>query len=609
MNQKIISYNILLSGNSGDGIQFIGKEFTNTSVKLGYYVSTLTDYPAEIRSPNSTIYGISDFQIHFSNQKINCVLDIYDLLFVMNAASLKKNIFKLKKNGIIIADKSGFSIQKIFLAGYKKSNNPLNNIKNIYTIYEIDFENNITNIIKKYSFNQVKKYKNIFILGFIYYIYNFSIIYTKNFLIKKFINNITIQNINIELLDAGFNFGIQNNINYKKLCFQQTNQKNYKKININGNKALALGLIAGSNKSKLNLFYSSYPITPASNISNILLKFNIKVFPAEDEISAITSAIGASYAGNIGVIATSGPGMSLIQESIGLAVILELPLIIINVQRAGPSTGLPTKTEQSDLMQAIYGRHGEAPVPVISARSPSHCFEMAFNAIKIAIEHMTPIILLSDSYLANGSELFNCPILKTLPDIKIPNFNFYKKKYYPYLRNNISVRPWIIPGIQNYEHTIGSLEKDYKTGLVSYDAHNHQMMTNLRLKKIQKIAEYIPIQNINNKKIKNNNLLLLSWGSTYGVINYAVQILINENYPVSHIHIDYLFPLPMGLNELIIKFKIILVLELNNGQLVNIIRNKYLVNTYSLNKIQGIPFNIYEIIKKVKSLLLNNNLT
>lgn len=593
------NYIILFCGNSGDGIQFIGKQFTNTSVLVNNNVSTFTDFPTEIRPPKDTISGISGFQINFGNIKIKSEGDLCDILVAMNAASLKKNLIKLKNKGTIIIDNSGFTNKKLILAGYK--NNPLDNIKN----HKIDILNiiqHINSMLNLYPNNlkNIKISKNLFILGYIYKIFNFPTIYTEKYLKHRFINNHNnILDINLISLNNGYKYGI----NYYN--FNSKNIKIIKKCkNINGNKAIALGLISASKKSNLDLFYSSYPITPASNIFNILSiykSFGIKIFQAEDEIAAATSAIGASYAGNIGVMATSGPGMSLIQESLGLAVILELPLVVINVQRAGPSTGIPTKTEQSDLMQALYGRNGESPIPVFSCRSPAHCFHMAFHAVKISIEHMTPVILLSDSYLANGSESYIFPKESDLPIIKIPQYikkNY--KKYHPYCRNNLGVRPWIIPGMKNYEHVIGSLEKDNLTGTVSHDSVNHQIMVKLRQRKINKISNYINNQIFTNINYKNSILLIISWGSTYGVISTAVDKLINKFYPISHIHIDYIYPLPIGFDKILEKFKKILVIELNNGQLSKFLKSYYNINIYSFNKIQGIPFNIDEIIKKIK---------
>lgn len=603
---KLINKNdisILFAGNSGDGIQFIGRQFTDTSVRIGNNVSTFSDFPSEIRSPKDTLSGISGFQIHFGNIEINSPGDMCDVLVLMNAASLKRYLNKLKNKGIIIADKSGFIPKKLLLAGYKNEKNPLKNIFN-HKIYEIDFSLHINNICKNISLK--KKIKNLFILGFIYSLYKYPIYYTEQFIKEKFSNNTdNLLKDNINALKYGYNFGLKN-----KIDIGYFKQKIYKNIirNINGNDAIVLGLISGCKKAGVKLFYSSYPITPASDIFHKLVMYKnkyieVKTFQAEDEIAAISSAIGASYAGCLGITATSGPGMSLKQEAIGLAVMLELPLVIINVQRAGPSTGLPTKTEQSDLMQAIYGRNGECPIPVISSHSPSNCFYMAYNAVKIAIEHMTPVILLSEAYLANGSESHKFPGLSNMPEININNSNKkIKNIYYPYLRDKRGVRSWITPGIKGYEYRIGSLEKENLTGHVSSDPINHELMIKLRQKKIDNISNYLPNQFRNIKKAK---ILLLGWGGTYGVIREAWKQLIKESYSISHIHIDYIYPFPIDFDKVISFFKKIIIPELNNGQLIKLIKNKK--NIYSINKIQGLPFSVSEIINAVKKIDLLND--
>lgn len=601
---------ILFAGNSGDGIQFIGRQFTDTSVIIGNNVSTFSDFPSEIRSPKDTISGISGFQIHFGNIEINSPGDMCDVLVIMNAASLKKYLKKLKNKGIIIADKSGFTNKKVLLAGYKNEINPLKNIFN-HKIYEIDFSLHVNNIVKNFPSEYKNKIKNIFILGFIYSIYQYPIDYTEFFIKKKFEKNINnILNANINALKAGYNFGIKNKINIGYFNFKK-NISNNKIRNINGNDAIVLGLISGCKKAGVKLFYSSYPITPASDIFHNLASlknFKVQIFQAEDEIAAISSAIGASYAGSLGITATSGPGMSLKQEAIGLAVMLEIPLVIINVQRAGPSTGLPTKTEQSDLMQAIYGRNGECPIPILSSHSPSHCFYMAYNAVKIAIEHMTPVILLSEACLANGSESYKFPGISNMPNINIPKFNKKNEKiYYPYLRDNRGVRSWIIPGMKGYQHRIGSLEKENLTGNVSSDPINHELMIKLRQKKIDNIANYFSQNFIDNILLKKTKILLLGWGSTYGVLREACKQLINESYSIYHIHIDYIYPFPIELDKIISSFKKIIIPELNNGQFIKLIRNKYLRNIYPINKIQGIPFTVSEIINEVKKISLIND--
>lgn len=603
---------ILFSGNSGDGIQFIGKQFSDTSVFIGNSISTLTDFPSEIRPPRNTLEGLSGFKIHFGNEEIKCTEDYCDVLVVTNAISLKKNLNNLKIGGIIIADNSGFSLRELKIANYSINENPLKTINKYYKIYEYNFLLETNNILKIYKYKDIKNIyiiRSMFMLGFIYHIYSYPTVLTENFIKKKFHNDKNILNINLKILKYGYAFGVKKNVNNKKLI----NKKKvgcYKIKNLNGNQAISLGLIYACKKAKIDLFYSGYPITPASDILNILSKykkFGVKTFQAEDEIAAVTSCIGASYAGNIGVTATSGPGMSLKQEGINLAVILEIPLLIINVQRVGPSTGIPTKTEQSDLMQAIYGRNGESPLPILSAHSPINCFYMAFNAIKIAIEHMTPVILLSESNIANGYESWIPIDINILPEINISNIEIKNKdnndcNYYPYQRNHNNVRPWIKPGTKNHEHIIGSLEKENITGNVSYDPINHENMTKLRQNKIDKISNFIPEQIINLGE-KRAELVILSWGGTYGIIYTATKNLINQGFSVAHIHLDYIYPLPNKLYKLLIGFKKVLIAELNNKQLYYLIRSKFLIDTFFLNKIQGIPFTIQDIIDKVKSII------
>lgn len=580
------SLNILFAGNSGEGIQFLGKIFAYICTSLGNYISTFSDFPSEIRSPNNSKSGISVFKIQISNKKISYIGDKYDVFIVMNAFSLKKYLNKLKIGGIIIADISGFNKKQLKLAGYVE--NPLKN-KN-YIFYNIK-------IINKLNI----KNNNMFILGFLCWFYNISINQIQNLIKMKFFKKKI--KINLILLKAGFFFGKKNFfLKEKKLkLISNLKLKNY--ININGNEGISLGLIAACKKANIKMFYSGYPITPASEIFSYLsnIKINgIKTFQAEDEISAITSSIGASYSGHLGITGTSGPGMSLKQEGLGLCFMLELPLVVINVQRAGPSTGLPTKTEQSDLLQAFYGRHGECPIPILASKSPYNCFYISFIACKIAIEYMTPVIILSDGYIANCYETCKIPKEKNLNKIKIN----YKKNiiYYPYERNKNGVRYWVPPGNIGFENIIGGLEKKHLTGNVSTDKDNHEFMIKNRQNKINKIKKYLPIQKINIGQ-KKGKLLILSWGSTYGCITEAVKILIIKGYSVSSMHLEYIYPFPNGIKEIIYNFEKILIPEINNGQLINIIRNNFLIDPIALNKIKGIPFTISDIINKVYQLI------
>ncbi|WP_212113318.1 2-oxoacid:acceptor oxidoreductase family protein [Candidatus Shikimatogenerans silvanidophilus] len=602
---------LLFSGKSGDGIQFIGNLFANNAIYNGYNIKTLSNFPSEIQTPHY-IQDNSSFQINFGiEKKVTYIGDKVDFLISMNFFSLKKNINKVKKNGIILLDDYNF---------YP------NNIKKILNNYSYNFlkiKNIIENIIinKSYFFIKSKlinKIKNIFILGFVcsYFYNNYKFIKPICRILLKNNLNKDLLNANIFFLKKGFNFGLKKNkikieinnkielINKKKI--NNLIKKN-KLIYINGNEAISLGIIYACKKAKLNLFFSSYPITPSSSIIHFLFKNknkNIKIFQAEDEISAITSAIGASYAGSMGVTSTSGPGMSLKQEAIGLAIILELPLLIINVQRSGPSTGIPTKSEQSDLMQALYGRHGISSIPVFSSSSPSNCFEIAYNSIKVAIEKMTPVILLSEGILSNSSEKFFLPKLSKLENIKI----FKKKTYKPYYRNNNFVRPWIVPGTYGLEHTIGSLEKEHITGKVSYEYKNHNLMIKIREKKINYIYNY----NFYKKNIIGNDfgkILLIGWGSTYDIIISVINSLPKkDSYFISYIHINYINPFPKWIKDVIFNFKKVIIIELNQGQLINIIRYKFLIdaiplNPYTLNseklKTNYIIYNIKKILNNL----------
>lgn len=592
MVKKLEEITILFAGDSGEGMQFVGNQFTKTSSFMGNDVNTFTEFPAEIRAPKNTLSGISGFQIHFGSVEISLPGDYYDVLVVMNASALKKYIPYIKKKGIIIMNTSGFSLINFKKAGYTVNFNLLKEIA-AYTLYPINIFIHIKNIeiYKNIS-------KNMFVLGFVYWLYKRSITYTKRFLKKNLKKKTTLLKANLIILKAGYNFGKQSSIIKRfRIKYAGMPLGNYR--NIKGNQAIVLGLLAASVKARIGIFYTGYPISPASDILHNFSKYKnlgVKSFQAEDEISAISSAIGASYTGYFGVSGTSGPGMALMQEGIGLAFILELPLLIINVQRGGPSTGLPTKTEQSDLFQAIYGRNGETPMPVLSPHSPSHAFEMAFQAAKIAIEHMIPVILLSDIYIANGSEIWRFPNFSQLSLIHPPYAK--NKNYFPYKRNERSVRNWGIPGIYFYEHCIGGLEKENNTGNVSYDPKNHENMIYLRKIKMSFILDRFPIQTIDSG-IRPGKILLLSWGSTYGIIRGTMKILIKRKKRVAHSHIDYLFPLPNGLETLFKDFKKIIVFELNGGQLIHIIRDKFLIDVEFFSKIQGKPFSINEIITEV----------
>ncbi|MCE3278845.1 MAG: 2-oxoacid:acceptor oxidoreductase subunit alpha [Bacteroidetes bacterium] len=602
---------ILFAGDSGDGIQLTGSQFTNTAALYGNDISTFPNFPAEIRAPQGTIAGVSGFQLHFGSVEIFTAGDACDVLVVMNAAALKANLKQLKPGGIIIANTDGFDAKNLKLAKYPDGVNPLkDNSLEKYKVYEID----VTKITRTalegsgLGTKEMDRSKNMFVLGYIYWMYNRSLDNSIEFLKEQFKKRPELLDANIKVLKAGFNYGdtVETPMNRYEVKPAPVVKGTYRSIM--GNQAAALGLIAATEKAGLTLFYGTYPITPASDILHELSKhknFGVKTFQAEDEIAAITSAIGASFGGALGITASSGPGIALKGEAIGLALMLELPLVIVNIQRGGPSTGLPTKTEQADLMQAIYGRNGEAPVPVVSASTPSDCFEMAFEACRLAIEFMTPVFFLSDGYIANGSEPWKFPTAADLPELKV---SFAKnnlkegEKFLPYKRNEKLAREWAIPGTKGLEHRVGGIEKENETGNISYDPDNHEFMVKIRQEKVDNIANYIPLQTIDNGNEKGK-LLILGWGSTYGSIKTAVREAIAEGHDVSHAHVKYMNPLPKNLGEIIKNFDKVMIPEINNGQLIKIIRDKFLVDAKGLNKIKGMPFTSAEIKDKIAEML------
>ena len=606
------SVTILFAGDSGDGIQLTGSQFTTTATLFGNDISTFPNFPAEIRAPLGTLAGVSGFQLHFGSVEIFTPGDLCDVMVVMNAAALKANLKQLKKGGTIIANTDGFDAKNLKLAKYADGINPLtDNSLEKYKLVQIDVTK-FTRLCLKDSglgTKEMDRSKNMFVLGFIYWMYNRTLDNTINFINSKFKKRLDLIDANIKVLKAGYHFGDTSETFSSRFEVKAAKLTSGTYRSIMGNEATAIGLIAASKKSGLNIFYGSYPITPASDILHELSKyknFGAKTFQAEDEIAAICSAIGASFGGNLGVTASSGPGIALKGEAIGLALMLELPLVICNIQRGGPSTGLPTKTEQSDLFQALYGRNGESPVPVLAASSPSDCFDTIFEVCRIAIEHMTPVIFLSDGYIANGSEPWKFPKEENLGEIK-PVFATGKlvengEKFLPYKRDEKLSRPWAIPGIKGLEHRIGGLEKEHETGNISYDPDNHEFMVKLRAEKIEKIADYIPFQNIDNGKEKGK-LLVLGWGSTYGAIKTAVKELVDEGAEVAHVHLRHLHPLPKNLGEILNNFDKVLIPEMNNGQLVQIIRAKYLKDATGLNKIKGMPFTVDEIKNKIMELV------
>ena len=602
---------IRFSGDSGDGMQLTGMQFTDTAALFGNDLSTFPDYPSEIRAPVGTIAGVSGFQVHIGSTEIYTPGDNYDVIVVMNAAALKVDLPRLKKGGIIIANSQGFDKKNLALAQYPEGINPLedNSLEN-YIVHNIDVTKHTKECLAESSLGikDIERSKNMFVLGLIFWMFNKPLDNTLKFIKEKFKKNPSIANANIKVLNAGWNYADNTEIftTQFKIAPAKLPPGTYR--NITGNHATSIGLMAASEKSGLPLFLGSYPITPATDILHNLSKYKangVKTLQAEDEIAAICSAIGASYAGNLAVTTTSGPGMSLKTEALGLATMLELPLVVINVQRGGPSTGLPTKTEQADLLMALHGRHGEAPLPVIAASSPSDCFETIFEACKIAVEHMTPVVFLSDGYIANGSEPWRFPTEDKLKEIKVKFLdkpNGENGSLFPYKRDKYFVRPWIKPGTKGLEHRIGGLEKENETGNVSYDAINHETMTRLRAEKVKSIQQFIPAARPDNGN-KNSKLVVLGWGSTYGAIKTAVKELIGEGYDVAHVHLRYINPFPKNLGELLHAYSQVLIPEMNSGQLLQLIRAEYLIPATGFSKVQGLPFTTAEIKQKVIEML------
>jgi 2-oxoglutarate/2-oxoacid ferredoxin oxidoreductase subunit alpha len=603
---------IKFAGDSGDGMQLTGQQFTNNTAMLGIDLATFPDFPAEIRAPIGTLPGVSGFQLHFSSERIYTPGDDCDVLVAMNAAALKVNLKSIKKGGKIIANIDGFDTRNLRLANYPDGVNPLEDGSlDSYDLMKVDVTKLTRESLKDFTDLGVKerdRAKNMFVLGLIYWMYNRNLETTIEFLKEKFGKKPTILNSNVKVLQAGYNYGDTTEAFTTRYKVDKAKMVPGLYRSIMGNQALSFGLIAASEKSGLPIFLGTYPITPATDILHELSKyksFGIRTFQAEDEIAGIGAAIGASYGGALGITTTSGPGMALKTEAMGLAMMLEIPLLIINIQRGGPSTGLPTKTEQSDLMQAYYGRNGEAPIPIVASSTPSDCFDAAYEACRIAVQHMTPVILLSDGYIANGAEPWKFPVSADLQPIEV-NFKKTKdegdEKYKPYKRDEKLVRPWAVPGTPGLEHRIGGLEKQDVTGNVNYEPENHQHMINVRQAKVDKIADYIPLQTIDSGAEKGK-VLILGWGSTYGSIKSACHELQAEGHAVSHAHIRYLRPFPKNLGDIIKNFDKVLVPEINNGQLVRIIRDQYFVDAIPYNKMMGIPITKSELVDCVHKLL------
>ncbi len=601
--QVVSDATVIIAGNSGDGSQTVGAQLTQTSAFAGNDISTLPDFPAEIRAPAGSIAGVSGFQLHFSSTEIHTPGDAADVLVAMNPAALKVSLPKLKPNGILIVSSDTFGARDLKMAGYEE--NPLDgDLQNQYQVFSVELTRLTRSALTDTDLTAKQKdlCKNFFALGLIFYLYDRPLDYTLKWIDTKFTSKPQFIEANQLALRGGFAYAEMTEqiaVSYE-VESAQFSPGTYR--NVTGNLSTALGLIAASQKADLQLFYGSYPITPASDVLHELAKyknFGVKTLQMEDEIAAVGAAIGAAYSGALAVTGTSGPGVALKAEAIGLAVMTELPLVVLNVQRAGPSTGMPTKTEQSDLLQALYGRNGESPIPVLAASRPSDCFETVYEAARIAIKYMTPIFFLSDNYVANGAEPWLIPQVSDLLPI-LPEFATDPENFLPYKRNpETGRRPWAPPGKEGFEHRIGGLEKADLTGNVSYDPDNHERMSQLREEKIANIAKNeIPPSEVFGDN--SGDLLIIGWGGTYGALRTGVINQRQAGQSVSHLHLRFLNPLPNDLGLILQNFKKVIVAELNLGQLNQLIRSKYLVDTIAYNKIQGQPFQVSEVEAKIQ---------
>lgn len=599
---------ILFAGDSGDGMQLTGNQFADTNAFFGNDLATFPNFPAEIRAPQGTVAGVSGFQMKFGSNEIFTPGDACDILVAMNAAGLKSSIDKVKKQGTVIVNIAGFDKKNLNLA--KCETNPLeDDTLEGYRVIQMDISKLTQETLKDSGLGRkdVDRSKNMFVLGFLYWMFNRDMAGTEKFLRSKFSRKPEILEANLKVLKAGFNYGDTTETFTTRYDIKKADLPKGTYRSVMGNQATALGLIAASQRSGLQLFYGSYPITPASDILHELSRhknFGVKTFQAEDEIAAVTACIGAAFGGSLATTGSSGPGIAIKGEALGLAVMLEIPLVVVNVQRGGPSTGLPTKTEQSDLMQALFGRNGEAQTVVVVPKTPKDAFETAYEACRLAVEHMIPVMMLSDGYIANGSEPWAYPKAADLKPIQ-PKFadpkDFEEEKFMPYQRDENLVRKWAIPGMPGLEHRVGGLEKEDITGNVSYDPDNHEHMVKTRAAKIDRIALDIPLQEID-QGADSGKVLILGWGSPYGAIKTAVRELLDEGYEVSHAHLRYLNPFPRNLGEIISKFDKVLIPEINDGQLDILIRNKFLIPSIRLCKIKGLPFTASEITEKVKEM-------
>ena len=608
--QEVSSVVIRFAGDSGDGIQITGSRFTDTTALAGNDLATFPDFPAEIRAPVGTTFGVSAFQINFGSRRIETAGDDPDVLVALNPAALMVNLARLKTGGLIIVDGGTFNDRNLKKAGYLS--NPLeDNSLEAYRLLNVDITKLTLESVKEFGLSQKEglRCKNFWVLGLVYWIYGRDRSDTIDWLRRKFAKRPEIADANIAALNAGHVYGEVSEIGaYTPLYAIPAAQMPHGLYRtITGGEALALGLVAGAELANLKIFFGSYPITPASPVLHTLARmkqFGVKTFQAEDEIAAVCSAIGASYAGSLGITSSSGPGIALKGEAIGLAISTELPLVIVNSQRAGPSTGMPTKTEQSDLYQAVYGRNGDAPLVVLAAHGPADCFDVAIEACRLATRYMTPVMLLTDGYIGNAAEPWLIPTVSTREKFPV-EFATNPEGFAPFNRDPETLaRPWAIPGTPGLEHRIGGIEKQDGSGNISYEPANHQRMTDLRRNKVLNIANDIPEQKLESG-VEGGDLAVVGWGSTYGPISRAVDNKLQEGRKVAHIHLRHIWPLPRNLGDLLRGFKQVIVPEMNDGQLKTLLRDQYLIDVQPLTKVTGQPFKISEIERAIDAALEN----
>ena len=604
---------IRFAGDSGDGMQVTGEQFTTEAAWAGNDISTLPNFPAEIRAPAGTLFGVSSFQLQFGSQRVYTPGDQLDTLVVMNPAALKVHLADLKPGGILVVNTAAFDQRNLEKAGYPKDEkgepkNPLADpgLAEKYRLYQVDIGAMTKKSLEDLPLNAKEKErcKNFFALGLVSWIYTRPLDPTLDAIKQRFAKNATFVEANIRVLKAGHAFGETAEMFSEHYGIEAAEMPAGVYRSMTGNRALALGLLAAAERTKIPVVFGAYPITPASSILEELAlhkRWRVRTFQAEDEIAAVTAAIGASFGGAIGVTASSGPGIALKGEGIGLAVMAELPLVIFDIQRGGPSTGLPTKTEQADLMQALYGRNSECPIVVIAPCTPGDCFFIAYEAVRIAIKYMVPVMVLSDGYLANGSEPWLIPDVKTLPEIVVA-FRTEKEGFAPYARDAATLaRPWVRPGTPGLEHRIGGIEKEDVTGNISYEAENHDHMVRTRAEKVRRVAQEIPPTAINGSE--SGDVLVVGWGGTYGAITAAVEEAQMEGKSVASIHLRHLNPLPPDLGQILRQYRRVLVPEINSGQLVRVLRAEYLVDAVGFNRVRGMPLASQEILEAVNQLL------